>query len=66
MDDNKAKNQTTLEICPQAGSAAITIAGAIDELHKNPDKIRQLLDLLQMPKGTEVRILTTASSSIVR
>jgi hypothetical protein len=59
--------QVTLEIHPpSAGSAVVTISGAVDRLHQDPKTIHQLLDLLQMPKGTEVKVLTTASSSIVR
>ena len=59
-----------LEIHPpaKAGGAAapVTITGASHDLHSDPQKIHQLLDLLGMPQGTEVRVLTTASSSIVR
>ena len=35
-------------------------------LHDDPHKIHQLLDLLVLPPGTEVRVTTVASSLIVR
>jgi hypothetical protein len=56
-----------LEIhAPNASGPTVTITGAIEGLHNDPQKLHQLLDLLKMPKGTEVKILTTATSSIVR
>ena len=59
--------QVTMEIHPPSSSGpAVTISGAVDRLHQDPKLVHQLLDLLQMPKGTEVRVMTTASSSIVR
>jgi hypothetical protein len=65
-----AQQQTTevrLEITPSAaGARPIVITGAPHDLHSDPQKIHQLLDLLNMPKGTEVKVLTTASSVVVR
>jgi hypothetical protein len=59
--------QVTLEIHPPSSKRpAVTITGAVDRLHQDPKLIHELLDLLDMPKGTEVKVLTTASSSIVR
>jgi hypothetical protein len=61
--------EVKLEICPPAGSKGtgpMTITGAPYDLHSDPKKVHQLLDLLGMPQGTEVKVLTTASSSIVR
>lgn len=64
--------QTTevrLEISPPAGQGAakpMVITGAPHDLHSDPQKIHQLLDLLNMPKGTEVKVMTTASSVVVR
>lgn len=43
----------------------IIISGDLS-IHEDPSKIYQLLDLLELPKGTEVRVVTTASSVIVR
>jgi hypothetical protein len=65
-----AQQQTTevrLEITPSAaGASPIVITGAPHDLHSDPQKIHQLLDVLNMPKGTQVKVLTTASSVLVR
>lgn len=67
---NPAQQPTTevrLEITPSAaGANPIVITGAPHDLHSDPKKIHELLDLLNMPKGTEVKVLTTASSVVVR
>ncbi len=65
----KQQVEVKLEIHPPAGQGScspMTITGVPADLHSDPQKIHQLLDLLNMPKGTEVKVLTTASSSIVR
>ncbi len=67
MKESARNSQVTLEILPpQATAPALTIAGAVDQLHQDPKRIHQLLDLLEMPKGTEVRVVTMAATSIVR
>lgn len=38
----------------------------LPSLHDDPQKIHQLLDLLGLPSGTEVRVTTVAGSVIVR
>lgn len=57
-----------LEITSREGGdqKTLTISGDIPALHDDPDKIHRLLDLLEMPKGTEVRVVTQAASVIVR
>jgi hypothetical protein len=45
---------------------SITVSGDIADLHDNPGKIHQLLDLLDLPKGTEVKVVTQAAHVIVR
>lgn len=47
-------------------AASITIAGVSGDVHQSPDKIQRLLDLLEVPRGTTVKITTEASSVIVR
>jgi hypothetical protein len=47
----------------------IAISGQLGNIHQDPDKVRKLLDLLDLlglPKGTEVRVTTRAASVIVR
>lgn len=69
-DDSAAVQRTSTEL--QVASAAtaeehsLTIQGAIPNLHEDPQKVRQLLDLLELPEGTEVRVVTTATSVLVR
>jgi len=41
-------------------------SGELPSLHDDPQKILQLLDLLGLPPGTEVRVTTVAASVIVR
>lgn len=44
--------------------ASLTIEGA--DLSKAPDKIRQLMDVLELPKGTNATVTLIASDVIVR
>ena len=66
MSAKNVDTEVEMTIHP-AGSAegAITVRGQT-ALHEDPAKVRQLLDLLGMPQGTEVRVTTKASSVIVR
>jgi hypothetical protein len=64
-----AVQSVELVIEPQGGGAdAITISGRglPPDLGRSPERIHQLLDLLEMPKGTKVTINVQASSSVVR
>ena len=61
------ESKVVLEFQPGSGqSTTVTIAGAIDKLHQDPKRVQDLLDLLRVPKGTEVKVVTTAATSIVR
>lgn len=60
---------TETEICiesPNKEASSLTISGISEDFSKSPDKVHKLLDLLDMPKGTQVTISTKASTSIVR
>jgi len=57
--------ETEISIATKGGEP-IQVKGDLGGLHDDPKKLQQLLDLLNVPKGTEVRITTRASSSIVR
>ncbi|MBE9179321.1 hypothetical protein IQ268_12190 [Oculatella sp. LEGE 06141] len=65
MTTEKTTQETELYITVK-GSEPITIKGHIASLHNDPQKIHQLLDLLDLPKGTEVKVVTKAASVIVR
>jgi hypothetical protein len=43
----------------------LTISGPTD-LRNAPEKILQLMDLLELPKGTKATVKVTAASSVVR
>ena len=66
MAETKATQQTELEITTPEGREPILMKGELASLHDNPEKIHQLLDLLELPKGTQVRVITRAASVIVR
>lgn len=57
---------------PRAADSAVTPAGTgvlasrLRSLHDDPHGIHHLPDLLDMPPGTEVRVITVAASMIVR
>lgn len=65
MTIDKTTQETELHITAK-GADPITIKGNLASLHNDPKKIHQLLDLLEMPQGTEVRVITQAASVIVR
>lgn len=65
MTTEKATQETELYITVK-GSEPITLKGPIASFHNDPQKIHELLDLLDMPKGTEVNVVTKAASVIVR
>ncbi len=59
---------TELKVSTPGGTTrqSLTITGPMRNLHDSPEKVRQLLDLLELPEGTQVEISTRASSVIVR
>lgn len=59
-------NITELKIEESKHTGSLIINGVPPDLHKSPEKIKALLDLLEMPKGTKVTVNFQASSSIVR
>lgn len=44
----------------------LTISGIASELINRPEKIQQLMDLLELPEGTDARIVYSAGDVIVR
>lgn len=57
---------TEIHILGNDPGTPTVLKGNLAALHDNPQKIHQLLDLLELPKGTEVRVITKAASVIVR
>jgi hypothetical protein len=58
--------KTELHVGESSEGHSVVISGQVGDLHNNPEKIHQLLDLLRLPKGTQVKVVTTATSVIVR
>ena len=65
-NEGYSPNVTELKIEGGAHTGSLVIDGVPPDLHKSPEKIRALLDLLELPKGTKVTVNFQASSSIVR
>lgn len=68
MSDSAKETKTQLHIegSGPAAEKSLVISGNVPDLHNDPEKIHQLLDILNLPKGTEVKVVTTATSVIVR
>jgi hypothetical protein len=65
----KQKSTTTeIQVTSKQGGKQRTLvmSGDLPDLHDDPRKVHQLLDLLGLPKGTEVRVVTKATSVVVR
>ncbi len=63
---NSEMTETEIQIHSKQSDTPLILKGEMISLHDNPQKIHQLLDLLELPKGTEVRVITKAASVIVR
>lgn len=66
---SQQKSTTTeLQVTSREGGneKTLVISGDLPNLHEDPKKVHQLLDLLNLPKGTEVKVVTKATSVIVR
>lgn len=62
------KTTSELQVTMGQGDAekTLVISGNVPNLHDDPKRVQQLLDLLAVPKGTHVKVMTTAASVIVR
>ena len=49
-----------------AHEPAVKLTGVPAEVARSPEKIRQLMDLLELPDGTSARVTIPATSVIVR
>jgi hypothetical protein len=49
-----------------ADPAAMTVTGISEELLTSEDRIRQLMEVLDLPEGTTARVTVRASTVIVR
>lgn len=49
-----------------AAAASLKLHGASSNLLRSPEKIRELMDLLELPEGTNARVTVVSASVIVR
>lgn len=58
--------QTKNDKSNEMTKASLTIKGLPHDLQTNPEKIRKVLEILELPEGIKVEIIFQASSTIVR
>jgi hypothetical protein len=61
--------RTRVEFRTKAGvepAIVLELTGAAAEIHSDPKKLRALMEMLQLPKGTVAKIEVSVSSAIVR
>jgi hypothetical protein len=59
-----AKQTKTQE--PGLSKGSLTISGLPQDLKTSPEKIRKVLEILELPEGIKVEILFQASTTMVR
>ena len=64
----KATPTTAVVFSTKDGTTLGTIAltGTGGRLHESPERIKELMNLLDLPKGTDARIFAKATSVLVR
>ena len=58
--------QTSKQQSRESTQASLTIKGLPHDLQTSPEKIRKVLEILELPEGIKVEIVFQASSIIVR
>ena len=72
MDKKREANHTVeaadIEFEPREGGATskVKISGIPADMFNAPEKVRELMDLLELPEGTNATVRVTISSAIVR
>ena len=65
----KAASGTTAVVFTRKSGAplgTVALTGATARLHESPQRIRKLMELLDLPKGTNAKVFTKASTVIIR
>ncbi|RNJ48033.1 hypothetical protein [Methylocystis hirsuta] len=65
-DRNDSETQICFEGPGVADATTLAIKGIKPELINRPEKILQLMDVLDLPKGTKARVMYTTTDVIVR
>ena len=66
---NEAASSTRVEFRTKSAAEPIIsmeLSGAAAEIHKDPARLRALMEMLQLPKGTVAKITVRVSSSVIR
>jgi len=58
----------TIEFRTRSGAPAITLtlSNATTEIHKSPEKLRKIMELLDLPEGATATVTIATSSTVVR
>lgn len=65
-NEEKVTEITFESAAAEATGSTLEVKGIPADLLRSPEKIRQLMDLLELPEGTNARITVVSSSVIVR
>jgi hypothetical protein len=60
------KTIITFDSPSKASTPTISITGVTADYVKRPEKIRQLMEILDLPEGTKARIISSVEDVIVR
>jgi hypothetical protein len=64
MDETEGRRASNVRITFEGHDVVIT--GVSPELADSPDRIRELMSLLDLPKGTRADIAVTFSTAMIR
>jgi len=68
MAKDEVEKSAKIEFRAHEGAPPITLtlSGASADIHKSPEKLRKIMELLDLPKGAIARVTIPVSSSVVR
>ena len=68
MNTTDETSSAKIEFRARSGEAPITLCltKATAELHKSPERIRKIMELLELPEGAVATVVVSASSTVVR
>ena len=69
MNEQEVTTTTRVEFCLRGSTeptVTMSLSGIAADIHKSPEKLRSLMEMLNLPEGTTATITVQASSTIVR
>jgi hypothetical protein len=69
MSEEDSKRKTSIEFRTKESSepgVTMSIAGSASDIHKSPEKLRAIMEMLDLPEGTIATVTVLVSSTIVR